>query len=86
MKTRTIVSLESSQLRALRTQARAAGISFAELVRRLVADHLADAPRVPPVAPRAYARMVALGSSGRQDVAERHDARLADALTKEHGR
>ena len=86
MKTRTIVSLEASQLRALRTRARAEGVSLAELMRRLVADHLADRPRVPPVPPAVYARLVAIGSSGRDDVADRHDARLADALTRKHGR
>lgn len=86
MKTRTIVSIESSQLRALRARARAAGVSLAELVRRLVAEHLAEPRRVPPVPPAAYARLVALGSSGRADVSESHDARLADALTREHAR
>jgi ribbon-helix-helix CopG family protein len=86
MKTRTIVSIESSQLRALRARARAAGVSLAELVRRLVAEHLAEPTRVPPVPPAAYARLVALGSSGRSDVADRHDARIAEALTEEHGR
>ena len=86
VKTRTIISLETSQLRALRARARAERVSLAELVRQLVAKHLAQPKRIPPVPPAAYARMVALGSSGRKDVADSHDARLADALTREHGR
>jgi hypothetical protein len=51
-------------------------MSLAELVRRLVAEHLAAPQRIPPVPPATYGRMVALGSSGREDVSERHDALL----------
>lgn len=36
-----------------------------------------------PVPLSTFERIVALGSSGRADVADRHDAALADALRKE---
>lgn len=87
MKTRTIVSMERAQLRALKGRARAEGISVAELVRRLVADSLkADRPAMRPVPRSAFEQLVALGSSGRDDIADRHDAVLADALRREHDR
>lgn len=87
MKTRTIVSMERAQLRALKGRARAAGISVAELVRRLVADSLkADQPAVRSVPRSAFEQLVALGSSGRADIADRHDALVGEALRQEHDR
>jgi hypothetical protein len=87
MKTRTIVSIELAQLRALKARARREGLSVAELVRRLVADALkADQPAMRSVPRSAFEQLVALGSSGRTDVADRHDALLGDALRQEHDR
>lgn len=84
MRTRTIISLERSQLRALKARARAKGVSVAEIMRGLVTDSLeAERPRT-PVPMSTFERMVALGSSGRDDVSDRHDALLADALRKDH--
>ena len=78
--------MERAQLRALKGRARAEGLSVAELVRRLVADSLrADRP-LKSVPRAAFERLVALGSSGRADVGDAHDARLGDALRKEHDR
>lgn len=86
MLTRTIISLERSQLRALKARARAQGVSVAEFMRRIVADYLND-QRPPTSVPRStFEGMVAIGSSGRADVSERHDALLADAIGREHDR
>jgi hypothetical protein len=86
MLTRTIVSLERAQLRALKARARAEGISVAELMRRLVAQEL-QAERPPTSVPAsAFERIVAMGASGRADVGDRHDALVADAIRKEHDR
>ena len=84
MRARTILSFDTKQLRALQVRARAEGISVAALMRRLVAEYLhPDRPETPVPASR-YERLVGLGSSGRDDIAYRHDAWLADALRHEH--
>jgi len=84
MKARTMIYLEREQLKALKTKARAERISLAELMRRLVKTHLEE-PRASPAVPlEAYARIVALGSSGRQDIAAEHDRYLAQALSRDH--
>ena len=85
MKSRTMVYLDPQQMKALKARARSEGISVAELMRRIVKRQLEDQPS-PPVSPAAYARMVALGSSGRSDVSDRHDAYLGDAIEREHAR
>ena len=86
MRTRTILSLERSQLRALKARARAKGVSLAELMRGLVTECLeTDRPQA-PIPKAAFERIVALGSSGRADVGDLHDALVADALRKDHGR
>lgn len=86
MKSRTMVYLDPPQHRALKARARAEGLSLAELMRRLVKQHLEEHQALPPVSPAAYARIVALGSSGRSDISERHDAYLGQALQREHAR
>jgi hypothetical protein len=86
MMARTMVYLDPQQLKALKARARAEGVSLAELMRRLVTQHLEQRQPLPPVPPAAYARLVALGSSGRSDISERHDAYLAQALQREHAR
>ena len=84
MRTRTILSLDARQLRALQDRARAERISVAALMRRLVAEYLRPDRPVTPVPLSRYERLVGLGSSGRKDIADRHDALLADALRHEH--
>jgi hypothetical protein len=84
MRTRTIISLERAQLRALKARARAKGISVAELMRGLVQECLEADRTQTPVPLSTFERIVAVGSSGRADVSDRHDALLADALRKEH--
>jgi hypothetical protein len=86
MKARTMVYLEAKELRALRMEAGKKGISLAELMRRLVKEHL-DNRRPEPQAPRdTYLKIVAMGSSGRQDISERHDQFVAEAIRREHAR
>jgi len=86
MKARTMVYLDAEELRALRAEAKATGISLAEVLRRLVKEHLEQRGAAPPAPPEAYLKIVALGSSGRQDISERHDTYLAEALHREHAR
>jgi hypothetical protein len=84
MKTRTMVYLDATQLRALRTEAKARGISLAELFRQLVQGHLEGHQEKTPVSPEAFRRIVGLGSSGHKDISEQHDTRFAEALRHEH--
>lgn len=86
MKTRTMVYLESEEIKALRMEAAKKGISLAELMRRLVRLHLEKGKPQSPAAPKAYLRIVGLGSSCRKDISERHDRYLAEALRREHAR
>ena len=84
MHARTILSFDTRQLRALQIRARAEGVSVAALMRRLVAEYLQPNRPDTPVPRSRYERLVGLGSSGRKDIADRHDALLADALRHEH--
>jgi hypothetical protein len=86
MKARMMVYLEPRKLKALKARARRQRISQAELVRRLVDKYLDEAPALPPVPADVYARIVALGSSGRSDISERHDYYLGQAIYDEHHR
>ena len=86
MKTRTLVSLEVTQLRALKAKARRENLSVAELMRRIVRASLETPPEVPRVPVTAYRAIVGLGSSGKNDVSDRHDAYLGDALRRDHDR
>jgi hypothetical protein len=86
MKARTMVYLESEELQALRVEAAKKGISLAELMRRLVRQHVEKRHPEPPATAKAYLKIVALGSSGRRDISVRHDHYLAEALRREHSR
>jgi len=85
MKARTTVYLDTQELRALRAEAKAKGISLAEVLQRLVREHLEQRQAAPPALPEAYLKIVALGSSGHQEISEGHDTYLAEALRREHG-
>lgn len=86
MKSRTMVYLDPEQLQVLKAEAKAQRISLAELIRRLVKQYLEERQGSPAVPREAYLKIVALGSSGRQDVSDRHDAYLGEALRCEHAR
>lgn len=86
MKARTMVYLDPQQMKALKARAKSEGISVAELMRRLVTRQLEEHQPLSAVPTDVYARMVALGSSGRSDISERHDVYLAEALQRDHDR
>ncbi|MGH9387020.1 MAG: ribbon-helix-helix protein, CopG family [Vicinamibacterales bacterium] len=86
MKSKTMIYLEREQLKALKARARAERISLAELMRRLVANQLAEPATAPVVASEVFARIVGLGASGQPDVSGRHDEYLATAIRRDHAR
>jgi len=86
MKSKTMVYLEAEQLQSLRQEARTRRISLAELFRRLVQDHLSREHTRKEVPPEAYKKIVGLGSSGKKDIAQKHDEYLGKALRREHTR
>lgn len=85
-KSRTMIYLDRDELETLRAEARAQRISLAELLRRLVRQHLERRVAPPPPSAAAHLKIVALGSSGRADVSARHDDYLGEALQREHAR
>ncbi len=86
MKARTMVYLDPEQLEAVRAEAKSRRISIAELIRRLVQEHLERRRMPSSVSPEAYLKIVALGSSGLEDVSEHHDSYLGRALHRERAR
>ena len=66
MKSRTMVYLEPEQLQSLRLEARNQRISLAELMRRLVRNHLTKDKGVSAAPKEAYLKIVGLGSSGKK--------------------
>ncbi len=83
MKSRTMVYLEPDQLQSLRLEARNQRISLAELMRRLVKNHLTKDKGVSAASKEAYLKIVGLGSSGKQDISEEHDHYLGKAIRRE---
>lgn len=75
-----MIYLERDELDALRARARAERISLAEAVRRAVRMSLETGRPARAVPPSAYRGLVALGASGRANVARDHDAEIARAL------
>lgn len=77
---RTQIYLYPEQHRALLEEAAKRGISLAELVRQIVADYLARPEKRRSAPKEAYLSIVGLGKSGKEDIAERHDLYLGEAL------
>jgi len=77
------VQLREDQWQALRRLAARQGVSVSELLRRSVDTWLRSQQGA--VVDRRQRALAAIGRfrSGRQDVAERHDAHFADAVTEE---
>jgi hypothetical protein len=86
MKSRTMIYLDPRQMKALKARARSEGISIAELMRRIVRRELETAGPLPPVPATAYEKLVAVGTSGRSDISDRHDEFLANAIHRDHAR
>jgi hypothetical protein len=86
MRARTLIYLDPDDLHALRAEAKSRGISLAELMRRVVREHVNGGKRARSADRKAYLKLVALGSSKRKDISEHHDAYLAAALRREHSR
>lgn len=86
MRTRTMVYLDTEQHRALRIEAAREGVSMAALLRRIVGRYIDERRGTPKVPHDTYMKIVGLGSSGRTDVSERHDAYLVRALRRERPR
>jgi hypothetical protein len=81
MMVRTQVVLDPEVQRAARRKADQLGISFAEYLRRLVANDLGTTQAdVDP------SRVFDLGSSGGADVGREKDRMIGDALVAEHSR
>ena len=78
---RTQVQLHEEQLRELRARALAQNVSVSELIRRAV-DLMVLADSLPSAKQRRRRALAAAGrfSSGRSDIAEHHDAYLAEAF------
>lgn len=72
---RTQIYLEPEQHRSLKREARDQGISLAELLRRIVTEHLRKTR-----SREEFFAIVGLGRGEREDVAERHDHYLGEAV------
>ncbi len=77
---RTQIYLTPDSLRSLRREAKEARISLTELLRRIVAAHVAGAAGVESFSKEDVLSFVALGRSGRHDGSEHHDAALDEAF------
>jgi hypothetical protein len=77
--TRTQIQFTSEQIAALREQAAQLGVSISDIVRRAVDSWVRTQPGATPDELRRRA-MLAAGKfgSGRSDIADRHDAYLAE--------
>lgn len=77
---RTQVYLPADTHRLLRREARHAGISVTELVRRVLAEHVQGRRGVESVSKDAVLSFIALGRSGDSKGSAEHDRILDDAL------
>jgi hypothetical protein len=77
---RTQIYLSRSQHRALKREAKSAGISMTELVRQLVAEKVEGRARVHVHDKEAILRFVDLGHGGAGNTSEEHDRALDEAI------
>ena len=77
---RTQIYLSRSQHRALKREAKSAGISMTELVRRIVAERIEGDQRVRVHDKEAVMRFIDLGNSGVTNTSEEHDSTLDEAF------
>jgi len=81
MMVRTQISLENELQKRARNRASELGISFAEYVRRLVADDISG-----PEAKADISQIFDLGSSGGSNIAEHKHEMIAQAFDSAHPR
>jgi hypothetical protein len=75
---RTQIYLSPAQHRALKREAKAAGISMTELLRQIVAERMEGRQRVHDK--EAVMRFIGLGDSGMSTASEDHDNALDEAF------
>lgn len=85
---RTQIQIEEEQIKWLREEARARGVSVSQLIREGVAFFRAREERVPEDKKERALAAIGRYSSDVSDVSERHDDYLAEAFSKEghHGK
>ena len=85
---RTQIQMEEDQLKWLRVEARARGVSVSQLIREGVALFRAREERFPEDKKKRALSAVGRFSSGVSDVSERHNDYIAEAFSKEapHGK
>ena len=85
---RTQIQMEDDQIKWLRAEARARGVSVSQLIREGIALFRTNQERFPEDKKRKALAAVGLFSSDISDVSERHDDYLAEAFTDEarHGK
>jgi hypothetical protein len=74
------IHLSSSQHRDLKREAKAAGVSMSEFVRRIVADRLEGHQRVRDHDREAIMSFIGLGDGGTGNAAAEHDRALDEAF------
>ena len=77
---RTQVYLSPSQHRALKREAKAAGVSMTELVRQIVSERIEGRQRVLVHDKEAIMRFIGLGDGGASDTSADHDRALDEAF------
>ena len=80
---RTQIQMEEDQLKWLRAEARARGVSVSQLIREGVALFRAREERFPEDKKKRALSAVGRFSSGVSDVSERHNDYIAEAFSKE---
>lgn len=75
---RTQIYLSPSQHRALKREAKAAGISMTELIRQIVAERIEGRQRVHDK--EAVMRFIGLGDGGMSSTSEDHDSAVDEAF------
>ncbi|MFO8034336.1 MAG: CopG family transcriptional regulator [Candidatus Bipolaricaulota bacterium] len=75
---RTQIYLEPEQHRLLKEEAKAKGVSLAELLRQVARNYLHQEPRR-----EDFGRIVGLGKSNVDNAAEEHDRYIEEAVSRE---
>jgi hypothetical protein len=84
MRARILIYIDPADLESLRVEARSRGISVAVLMCRLIREHTRGREIMPKPSRETNLAIVSLGSSGKSDISDNHDAYIAEALRREH--